>query len=129
MTMQDNNPNLGSRIDELTAIRDHKRTLTAELKAVSEHYDTVKGAVLDALDAQDMIQGRGRTASATVTETVVPNVREWDAVQAYIRANEADYLYERRISATAWRELLESGIEVPGIQPFTRRDIALRKAA
>lgn len=117
---------LGKIIDEMKRLRDIKRDLNSQIKDLDEEYEELKTMFLQRMDAEGTTQSRGHTASATVTENIVPNVKDWDAVEAYIRENDAFYMMQRRINTGAYKELIEAGEELPGIETFTKRDVSLR---
>ncbi len=52
-------------------------------------------------------------------EEVVPKVGDWDSFYQWIKNNDAFFLLHRRVSATAWRDLVESG-EIPDGVESTR---------
>lgn len=118
---------LGSLIDEYFALRERKRELDRELKELKDEMAALEERVINALDADEVTLSRGRRASASITETVVPVVEDWDTFQAYVLQNEALHLLERRPSTAAWRELKDSGELVPGTRPFIKRDLSVRK--
>lgn len=64
--------------------------------------------------------------SATVSKVEVPNPKDWDQIYEYIKENDALYLLERRLMSTAWRELHNAGIEIPGVEASTRVDVSVR---
>lgn len=64
---------------------------------------------------------------ATRTETVLPGRKDWAILGPYILETGQLHLLERRVSSTAYRELLEQDGEVPGIDPFVKEDISIRK--
>ena len=56
----------------------------------------------------------------------MPNVTDWDALNQFILEQGMLVLLQRRVSAAVWKELLELGTEVPGIESFTKRDVNIR---
>ena len=46
---------------------------------------------------------------------MVPSVQDWDAVHQHIIDTNQFELLQKRMSATAWRELAKMGMEVPGV--------------
>ena len=119
---------LGARIDLLRKIRDEKRTLSEQLKAVDKRYAEIEALVMTSLDQADVRLGEGRSAVASITETIQPQVDDWDAIHKWIKTNSAQYLYYRRINAVPFRELLESrrGRKIPGLSSVTVRKLNLR---
>ena len=118
---------LGSLIDEMFDLRERKRELERELKEIEETMADRESQVIQMLDKDEITLSRGRRASASITESEVPVIEDWEAVQEYIRENDALHLLQRRVSSTAWRELKDAGELIPGTRPFTQRKLSLRK--
>ena len=118
---------LNEIIDNMYVIREAIRDTKQKLK---EHEEDLKELKLE-FQAKCAEAGtdyaRGELASASLTEQVVPVIDDWGKVSEYIMENDALYLVHRRISAGPWKELLDMGDEVPGIEPFTKKDVSLRK--
>lgn len=119
---------LGDMIDRLAEIRDEKRGLNNQLKELDEQFKDLQEAIMQALDAQGMQFGGSSRYRATITESVVPTVEDWQGVEEFVKQEDALFLFERRIAVAAWREFHESGTLVPGTSPFTKRGLSLTKA-
>jgi hypothetical protein len=65
-------------------------------------------------------------ASVSIKEETVPDVHDWDALYAHIISTGDFSLIQRRVSSTAYRELLKLGENVPGLQPREIRRINFR---
>lgn len=113
-----------TRMDE---IRDKRRVLASEDKDLKDEFTALEFKVLDALDEQGTTMSRGTTASVSISEVEVPNAVDWDEIYDYIQEHNALYLFGRKISATAWRELKEAGVLIPGTEAFKKRSLNLRK--
>lgn len=118
---------LGDKINELAEIRDRKAEIARHLKQVNEQFDELQAEIIHDLDAQGTMFAGSGTYRAGITETVVPNITDFDSAWAYARDNDMPYLFERRIASRSWRELVESGETVPGTEPFTKRGLSLTK--
>ena len=118
---------IGSLIDQLFELRERKRALDAQLKDIKAEMAEIEQQILERMSEQDLSQTRGRFATATRTESVVPTVKDWDRFYEYIRRHDALYLLERRPAVAAWRELYESGELPDGTEPFTKYGLSLRK--
>ena len=59
---------------------------------------------------------------------VVPSVTDWDALYEFIRENDAMYMLQRRLLASAYRELVEErdGEDIPGVAPFEQVTLSFR---
>ena len=118
---------LDDKIDEMYMLREQKRGLEAQIKEVNAAFAACNDWLIQAYSEVGTTTARGRLASATITETLVPTIDDWNLVQKYIMDNDALYLVHRRIASGPWRELLDTGEVIPGIEPFTKRAISLRK--
>lgn len=109
-------------------MREDKRKLESEAKEIGARLDEIKQLLYAKLDEQgiDRIAVDGITISKSDQD--VPTVKDWDAVNQWITEHEALYMYQKRISAAAYKELLAEGVEVPGVETYVKRDINIRKA-
>lgn len=114
---------------EMVDIREEKRKIKAREKDLNERWRALELELLIRLDEQGMEKASVKNVgTASINETVLPQVVDWDAFYAYILENDALFLLQRRPAAAAYRELLESGDTIPGVEPYTQRQIGLRKA-
>lgn len=115
-------------VKTMVEIREEKRKIKAREKELNEKWRSLEMELLTRLDEQGMEKASTKDGTASINETVLPQVVDWDAFNAHILENEALFLLQRRPAAAAYRELLESGELVPGVEPYTQRAIGLRKA-
>lgn len=118
---------LDELIDKLFDLREQRRELDQKVAAVNEQIEEHKLQLLDRFRETGTDYARGSLASATRTEMQVPKIEDWGKVSQWVMENNGLYLLHRRVSAGPWKELLDAGTEVPGIEPFTKIDISLRK--
>lgn len=115
-------------IAKLVDIREEKRKIKAREKELNEEWRSLELEALIRLDDQGMDKASSKRGTISVGENILPQVVDWDAFGEHIIENDALYLLQRRPAAAAYRELLESGETVPGVEPYTQRSINLRKA-
>ncbi len=118
---------LNDKIDEMYSLRDRKRGLEAQIKAINAEIKGCNDWLIERLSEVGTTTARGNLATATVTESIVPNIEDWGAVSDWIMQNDGVYLVHRRVSAGPWKELMDAGITVPGIAPYTKTTISLTK--
>lgn len=117
---------LGAQIDALNAIRERKRELDAQVKKVTEEYEAAQQGVLEALEAQGMDKGSGKTATASISVTVVANIGDRDMLDKFIKRTGNFQLLQGRLSLPAVRELLaKKGGDIPGVVPFHKKTLNL----
>ena len=118
---------LNELIDRMYLLREQKRGLEKQVKEVDAELAQVKQAYIARCKEVGTQYARGSLASATVTELEVPQIEDWGQVSEWIMENDALYLVHRRISAGPWKELRDAGTDVPGIEPYTKVDVSLRR--
>lgn len=69
-------------------------------------------------DKLDGARGSGRSLSITSTE--VPVLKDWKKFFRFASKKGNDDLLARSVHSTAWRERVEAGRAVPGVESFTR---------
>lgn len=117
---------IGELADQLHKIREGIRELEEQVKAKKEEFDRVAIELLDAADAQQTLTGKGKLASFSIGESVVPQVKDWDAFYKFIGKHKYYHLLERRPSVSGCRELFDTKGAIPGVEKFTKRKINLR---
>lgn len=118
---------IGSLIDGMNGLRELRREIAAQDADLKKQYDAAEAQLIELLDQQNTSKGAGRTASASVSETVVFNPVDWEAFMDYLIKTKQKHLVQRRVSAPAVLELFTLKGKVPGLEPFTKRSINLRQ--
>lgn len=118
-------PSIGETIDEMHTLRAKKRALEDMVKELDKEYSTKEMELMSLMDVQQTRTSEGKLASVHIDEVVYPTADNWDAIYKYIYDNKYFHLLERRLTAVGYRELLERGVQVPGIVPFKKRKVKL----
>lgn len=121
-------PPIADEIDRLFDLREKKRAAEATVEDLKALIEAKEFLLMAALEAQGLAGAKGRKASIGISESVVPQVEDWDVFYAFIHRNKAYELLERRASAGAFRERAASRKDktVPGVVPFTKRKLTMR---
>lgn len=117
---------IGALADALHAIRERRVAAEQVVKAIEEEYRAAEAKLIEAADAQNTSTGKGARASFSVNESIVPQVKDWDAFYKYIYKNKFAHLLERRPSVTGCRELFDTKGAIPGVEKFAKRRVNLR---
>lgn len=122
---------LDTLIDGIFDIRNEIRAVTKQADELKVQKSEMEVQLIEMMDAVGTDQSRSSVATATITETVVPNVTDWDAFWRFIYRNKASYLIERRPASVAFRETLEqrNGRPIPGVSSYTKRAVGVRVRA
>lgn len=121
-----NAPTMGALIDSIWAAREEKRRLESEAKEVSAKIDELQQQLMERMEAEGTDKAQGSKAGVSISKNVVADVKDWDAFWPYVAKNKFFHLIQRRVSDPAYRELLEAGKNVPGVEPFTKRTLNVR---
>ena len=117
---------LGAMIDELKAIDLQRKALANQDKVLADQYKLLEAQVMRRLDEEETTMSRGKRASATITETTVAQVKDWDSFYEFVTENDALFLLQRRVANAAYRDLIDAGETVPGVVPFIKRALSVR---
>jgi hypothetical protein len=122
----DETSNINALIDERATIKAQMDGLNKRLKEFRAALDQVDILLLKKLDDEGLNRTANGIASVSINEDTVPDVADWDALYEHVIATKDFSLIQRRVSSTAYRELLKMGEAVPGLQPRTVRRINFR---
>lgn len=101
-------------------------SLNRELKVLRETQDQLDVLLLKKMDAEGLSRTANQQASVSINEDTVPDVTDWEELYQHVIATGDFSLIQRRVSSTAYKELLKLGEAVPGLQPRTVRRINFR---
>ncbi len=120
-----------NRLDDLATERDRlreaKRTLEAEIKRLDTLLATNEQEIIEIADDLGLDRFAVGKLTFSISEQTVGNVEDWEELYQFIRDNDAFYLLQRRLANAAYKEMLDSGSSLPGVVPFTKRSLNMRK--
>ncbi len=119
-------PTVGAIIDHMWAAREEKRRLEAEVKEVESRIKDIETKLAERMKAEGLEKATGTKATASFGKpTVSANVVDWDLLWPYIARNKYFHMVQRRVNDAAYRELLDLGKKVPGVEAFTKQRLNL----
>ena len=117
---------MNSIIDERAMIKAQMDGLNKRLKEFREALDQVDRLLLKKMDNEGLSRTANDMASVSINEDIVPDVTNWDKLYEHVQETGDFSLIQRRVSSTAYRELLKLGEQVPGLESRTIRRINFR---
>jgi hypothetical protein len=111
-----------ARKDVMEKLRDANKVV----KEFKDEQDAIDAAIIVTLDAAGTTRAATNVGSVSVISSEEPNADDWEALYAHIVATGDFALLHRRISATAFRELLKAGETIPGVSSRTVRSVNFR---
>lgn len=102
---------------KLKKVSDRKDEIKAEEKTLNAEKEYLTGLLIPMMRAEgiDKFSTKG-VGTASIKPKVVYPVKDWDKVHKFIVENDEPSLLQKRISESKMAELLEGGIEVPGVE-------------
>lgn len=119
---------IGLQIDALYKLREELRARQEKVKAQEDLIRTAEETLMATMKEQGVEKSTGKLATVSISETVTGNVTDWDAFGAYVIKHKYLHLLQRRVSDPAIRELFEKNRAIPGVEPFTKQRLNVRKA-
>jgi hypothetical protein len=113
-------------IERRAEIKRETEQLNNRLKDLKTAQDEIDLALLKKMDAEGLSRTANGDYSVSINEDTVPEVEDWDALYNHVISTRDFSLIQRRISSTAYKELLKLGEGVPGLSPRTIRKINFR---
>lgn len=110
----------------LIEIRNERKVLAEQDKALKEEFEELSAEVLVIMDSLGVDATRSTYASMSRSVQQLPNVTDWDAFYRYVDKQKAYYLLPKKVSAKAWAEQLELEGEIPGTESFEKVKLNLR---
>ena len=113
-------------IERRAEIKRETEQLNNRLKDLKTAQDEIDLALLKKMDAEGLSRTANGDYSVSINEDTVPEVEDWDALYNHVISTRDFSLILRRVSSTAYKELLKLGEGVPGLSPRTIRKINFR---
>jgi hypothetical protein len=119
---------LNELIQFLADYTSKKKALEFDLKDINKEIDTLQWKIMQAMDAEGILQTSSEAGKVSLKESVYAKVEDWDQFIEFIYENRYIHLLEKRVAALAYRELLNLGRPVPGVLPNTVRKLTFKES-
>ena len=103
---------------------DYLHSTRVEIKGLQEIENKLKkrqraleATLMTKLDQQGVDRVGNDVCTVSLKKEIVPTVEDWDSVQRHVRDTGQFELLQKRMSATAYRELRSMNLDVPGVKP------------
>ena len=117
---------LNELIDEKKSIKDKLTNLNVQISELKAREDTLDTKIIEKLDSEVLARSANEVASVSIREDLVPDVQDWDALYQHISDTNDFSLLHRRVSSTAFKERINQGDAVPGLQTREIRRVNFR---
>lgn len=124
---------LGECIDLAYKVRAERlvkqKELEKELEVYRKKEEEIEQHILLSFDKADIEGAKGSLATASIQRMTVPSVKDWPVVYKWVSAHGAWDLLEKRMARVAYRDRLEAGEQIPGVEPFVKVSLSLTRVA
>ncbi len=107
--------NIDELLTNLYEVRTKISKLQTEEKAYKRMKEDLESELLVQLEQQGIDRVSNKLCTVSVKKETVPTVEQWDDLYKHIVQTNQFELLQKRMSATAYRELLQLGEQVPGV--------------
>ena len=101
---------------ELAKAREAIKDLQAQEKVFTQQKKELEHKIAIRLQEQGLDKISNDICTVSIKTEVVPTVENWDDVFEHISQTNQFELLHKRMSSTAYRELLKLGMNVPGVK-------------
>lgn len=117
-----------SSYGKLMTAYNNMKIAEADASKTKKRYEELKAKMMDHMTHAGTATYKGTKGTVSMTEAEVPTVKDWDKFNTYVLKNKALDLLQRRVSTTAWRDRLEAGQKVPGVEKFTKYSLRVNRS-
>lgn len=117
---------LGEVTELMVQIRSKKREAQKVVDGYDVEYKALEKQLIDMLEQTELDKVSSTSGTASLSISNVPDVTDIKSLYEYILSTGYVHLLGQRVSAPAWRELMEKGSDVPGTKTYIRKTINLR---
>lgn len=107
---------LNELLNELAEEKEKLKGIQNLEKTYKSKISELEGHIIYQLETQGVDRTGNDVCTVSIKKETVPTVEDWDAVHQHIIDTGQFELLQKRMSATAYRELQQLGQNVPGVK-------------
>ena len=111
-----NIPNLDDKMNMLNDTRQQLKTLQAQEKTLKDTQNYLEAEIAADMAKQGLTQTGNDVCTISLKTETVPTGEDWDLLHQHIIDTGRFELLQKRMSATAYRELIAMEPSVPGVR-------------
>lgn len=108
-------------------VREKKKLINLESKtnAQKKVVTELQEEMMDLMIASGTTSYKGTTASLSLVTSNVPTLKDFGKFTTWIKKHNAFDLLQKRISTTAYRDRVENGEKIPGVDTFVKNSLRI----
>lgn len=119
---------LNDLLAETAKVRNQIKVVQSEEKLLKSQQRELESQISIRMQEQGLDKISNDICTISLKNEVVPTVEDWDALHQHVTDTGQFELLQKRVSATAYRELIAAGIDVPGVKSTELTRINFRSA-
>ena len=119
---------LNDLLSEVTKLRSQIKTVQAEEKLLKTQQRELESQISIRMQEQGLDKISNDVCTISLKNEIVPTVDNWDDLHEHIVKTGQFELLQKRMSATAYRELITAGMDVPGVKSTELTRVNFRSA-
>tara|TARA_R100000935_G_C2797880_1_gene149036 strand:+ start:225 stop:599 length:375 start_codon:yes stop_codon:yes gene_type:complete len=122
------NKKLTDLLAEVAKIRTEVKAVQTQEKSLKSEQRELEIQITIRMREQGLDKISNDVCTISLKEEIVPTVEDWDLLQEHVAKTNQFELLQKRMSATAYRELVALGMDVPGVVSTELTRINFRSA-
>lgn len=114
--------------DEILGFKEQEKALAGQIDDLKEKREALELQLIEEAAKHGLNKGAGGASTFKIEDVTVPQGQDWDEFYAYIHEKKFYHLLQRRLSSTAFQELWGQGVNVPGVDKFTKTKVTVKGA-
>ena len=106
---------LNDLLAETAKVRNQIKVVQSEEKLLKSQQRELESQISIRMQEQGLDKISNDICTISLKNEIVPDVEDWDALQQHVAETGEFELLHRRVSATAYREKVALGADVPGV--------------
>ena len=119
---------LNDLLAETAKVRNQIKVVQSEEKLLKSQQRELESQISIRMQEQGLDKISNDICTISLKNEIVPTVEDWDQLHEHITDTNQFELLQKRVSATAYRELIAAGIDVPGVKSTELTRINFRSA-
>ena len=99
----------------------------AKSKAETKIKEELEARLIAAMDAAGTTMVKNELGTFSRQSSIMPVAKDWEAIHQYVKENDAFHLLYKQILSATYREMIEAGEEIPGIDQYEKITISVTK--
>jgi len=117
----------GACIDKLYALKQEIKEKNKVIDAIKEDCNLLEDHIMKYLEKEKLTSSSGVIAKVSTNLKSYPNVKDRNAFEKFILKTKDFSLITGSPKAAAIKEHWENGEKIPGVEPFTKITLSVRK--